>query len=199
MSGSVVFNTSMGKITFELYWDHAPKTCENFYELCKVVIQPEPVEEAHQSTGEVIVRFSGVPIMFDLIINQNREKFEDEINPELKHTGAGILSMANSGPNTNGSQLAMAKPHHVGRYIWFGSSPAVSFVYTGSKLLLKTKNYFGPKLLSCPGNDYRAIFVMDVVNAKTHGNVFIVGAEEAILPKYLIIYNVKFKSNEKFC
>lgn len=37
------------------------------------------------------------------------DKFEDEIKPQLSHTGRGILSMANSGPNTNGSQLYVDK------------------------------------------------------------------------------------------
>lgn len=93
----------MGTIQFELYWQHAPKTCKNFQELAK--------RGYYDSTlfHRIIVDFmiqggdpSGTGRGGASIYG---EKFEDEIHPELKHTGAGILSMANSGPNTNGSQF----------------------------------------------------------------------------------------------
>lgn len=113
--------TSMGEIRIELYWKHAPKTCKNFAELCRKQyysntifhrIIPGFMVQGGDPTG---TGRGGKSIYGD--------KFADEIHPELKHTGAGIISMANSGPDTNGSQffLTLGPTSHLdGKHAIFG-------------------------------------------------------------------------------
>ncbi|KAG7448264.1 uncharacterized protein BT62DRAFT_986243 [Guyanagaster necrorhizus] len=103
MSDTVVFETSLGDIQFELYFDHAPKTCKNFAELAKRgyyngVTFHRIISDFMIQGGDPTGTGRGGTSIYG-------QKFEDEIHPELRFTGAGILAMANSGPNSNGSQF----------------------------------------------------------------------------------------------
>jgi len=100
---NVVLDTSMGTFTLELYWDHAPKTCKNMVELVKKGYYDGTV--FHRIIKDFMIQGgdpTGTGRGGESIYGKN---FADELSKELKHTGAGILSMANSGPNTNGSQF----------------------------------------------------------------------------------------------
>ncbi|KKY28562.1 putative peptidyl-prolyl cis-trans isomerase [Phaeomoniella chlamydospora] len=103
MATEVVLDTTMGAITLELYNQHAPRTCKNFSTLAtrnyyNNVIFHRIIPGFMVQTGDPTGTGRGGSSIYG-------DKFEDEIDPSLKHTGAGILSMANAGPNTNGSQF----------------------------------------------------------------------------------------------
>ncbi|ELR13751.1 Peptidylprolyl cis-trans isomerase-like 1, putative [Acanthamoeba castellanii str. Neff] len=103
MAKAVTIQTSIGDVTLELYWNHAPKACHNFYELAKRgyydnTIFHRIIKDFMCQGGDPTGTGRGGESIYG-------GKFEEEITRELKHTGAGILSMANSGKNTNGSQF----------------------------------------------------------------------------------------------
>ncbi|CBZ53839.1 putative cyclophilin [Neospora caninum Liverpool] len=100
---TVTLVTSMGDIEVELYWKHAPKTCKNFFELAKSGYYDNTI--FHRVAKDFCIQGgdpTGTGRGGESIFGG---KFEDEIHPDLRHTGAGVISMANCGPDTNGSQF----------------------------------------------------------------------------------------------
>ena len=93
----------MGDMTIELYWKHAPNTCRNFAELARRGYYNGT--KFHRIIADFMIQGGDPTGTGRGGASIYGESFADEIHPDLKHTGAGILSMANSGPNTNGSQF----------------------------------------------------------------------------------------------
>jgi peptidyl-prolyl cis-trans isomerase A (cyclophilin A) len=126
--------TSMGDVVIQLFDDKAPKTVANFVDLAtgaKEWTDPKTREKVKRPlyNGTVFHRvIPGFMIQGGDPLGTGTGgpgyRFEDEFHPELKHSKPGIVSMANSGPNTNGSQFFIthkATPWLDGRHSVFGA------------------------------------------------------------------------------
>lgn len=134
--------TTLGDITVALEEDRAPRTVRNFVGLATGDIDwRDPITGAAMQGTPLYdgVRFHrvipgfmiqcGDPLSRDTV-HANRwgtggpgYEFADEFHPELRHTQAGVLSMANAGPGTNGSQWFItegATPHLDNKHSVFG-------------------------------------------------------------------------------
>ena len=126
------FDTTLGAIDCRLEPTRAPKTVANFVGLAEGTKEwTDPRDKAKKTTplynGTVFHRIiKGFMLQGGDPLGRGTGgpgyKFEDEFHPDLKHK-PGTLSMANSGPNTNGSQFfitEVATPHLDGRHSVFG-------------------------------------------------------------------------------
>lgn len=100
---TVVLETNQGNIEIKLKADVAPKACENFIKLAEKgyyngLIFHRVIKGFMIQGGDPTGTGMGGESIWG-------KAFEDEVSPVAKFDGPGILAMANSGPNTNGSQF----------------------------------------------------------------------------------------------
>jgi peptidyl-prolyl cis-trans isomerase B (cyclophilin B) len=132
--------TNRGVIRFQLFEDKTPNTVANFVKLAQKgfydglkfhrVIQDFMIQTGcPEGTGR------GGP----------GYRFNDEFHPSLKHNGPGVVSMANAGPNTNGSQFFITHvpcPHLDGKHSVFGrvieGQDVVNAICQGDKMIKVT-------------------------------------------------------------
>ncbi|XP_073985604.1 peptidyl-prolyl cis-trans isomerase-like 3 [Rhodnius prolixus] len=100
---AVTLHTDVGDIKIELFCEMCPKACENFLALCASDYYNGCI--FHRNIKGFIVQ-TGDPTQSGKGGNSIwGKKFKDEFKESLKHNVRGIVSMANNGPNTNGSQF----------------------------------------------------------------------------------------------
>ncbi|CAG8445424.1 5684_t:CDS:2 [Dentiscutata erythropus] len=100
---SVTLHTDLGDLKIEVFCEAVPKTAENFLALCASGYYDNNL--VHRNIKGFMVQ-TGDPTGTGKGGNSIwGRKFADEIKSSLKHNARGIVSMANSGPDTNGSQF----------------------------------------------------------------------------------------------
>ena len=101
--GIAVLETNQGVIEIKLFYDIAPKACENFISLIEKgyydgIIFHRVIKNFMIQGGDPTGTGSGGNSIWG-------EPFEDEVTPGVKFDKVGLVAMANAGPNTNGSQF----------------------------------------------------------------------------------------------
>jgi peptidyl-prolyl cis-trans isomerase A (cyclophilin A) len=109
------FTTSEGNFTIRLYADKAPATVANFVGLAEGSREWTDPKTGHKAKRPLYNGLIFHRVIADFMIQGGDPlgngtggpgfKFADEFHPSLRHDKPGILSMANAGPNTNGSQF----------------------------------------------------------------------------------------------
>jgi peptidyl-prolyl cis-trans isomerase A (cyclophilin A) len=118
-----VFDTTEGTFKIELFALQAPRTVENFVSLAEGAKTGKPFYDGtlfHRVIPDFMIQ-GGDPEGTGR--GGPGYRFADEFHAELKHSKPGILSMANAGPNTNGSQFFItvaATPFLDNRHTVFG-------------------------------------------------------------------------------
>jgi len=100
-----LFDTTEGQFKIKLFADRTPRTVENFVALAEGAKTGKPFYDGtifHRVIPDFMIQ-GGDPTGTGR--GGPGYQFNDEFHKELKHTKPGILSMANAGPNTNGSQF----------------------------------------------------------------------------------------------
>ena len=115
---TATIDTDKGAIRIQLFDAETPKTVGNFEKLAKDGFYDGL--KFHRVISDFMIQ-GGCPQGTGT--GGPGYTFEDEFHPELRHDGPGILSMANAGPNTNGSQFFITHvpcPHLDGKHSVFG-------------------------------------------------------------------------------
>lgn len=131
---TATLHTTRGDIEVRLFDERASETVENFIGLATGNLEWTHPESGDTIAGEPL--YDDVPFhrVIDGFMIQTGDptgtgrggpgyEFDDEFHEELRHEGAGVLSMANHGPDTNGSQFFItldAQPHLDDRHAVFG-------------------------------------------------------------------------------